>query len=134
MVTGEDRQPHELIGLQLGKCVLERPLGIGGMGAVYLAQQLRPRCEVAIKVLRCSAAMDDQSWNTFLARFRREADAAAALDHANIVPIYEFGEDGDMAYLVMPYLPDGSLADLLASEGALPVKHAVAYVEQAAAA
>ena len=134
MVLGEDRQPHELIGLQLGKCVLERPLGIGGMGAVYLAQQLRPRRQVAVKVLQRSSAMDPQAWETFLLRFRREADAAAALDHANIVPIYEFGEDGDMAYLVMPYLADGSLADLLASESTLPVKHAVAYVEQVASA
>src|SRR5690242_417869 len=100
MVLGEDQQSHELIGLQFGKCVLERPLGIGGMGAVYLAQQLRPRRQVAVKVLRRNSAMDQQSWDTFLARFRREADAAAALDHANIVPIYEFGEDGDMAYLV----------------------------------
>ncbi|HEV8192352.1 MAG TPA: serine/threonine-protein kinase [Ktedonobacterales bacterium] len=134
MVLGENRQPHELIGLQLGKCMLERPLGVGGMGAVYLAQQLRPRRQVAVKVLQRSPAMDQQAWETFLARFRREADAAAALDHANIVPIYEFGEDGDLAYLVMPYLADGSLADLLASEGTLPVKHAVAYVEQTAAA
>jgi serine/threonine protein kinase len=134
MVLGENRQPHELIGLELGKCVLERPLGVGGMGAVYLAQQLRPRRQVAVKVLQRSSAIDPQAWETFLARFRREADAAAALDHANIVPIYEFGEDGDLAYLVMPYLADGSLADLLARESTLPVKHAVAYVEQTAAA
>ena len=134
MIRGENRQPHELIGLQLGTCVLERPLGVGGMGTVYLAQQLRPRRQVAVKVLQRNAAMDTQAWETFLTRFRREADAAAALDHANIVPIYEFGEDGDIAYLVMPYLADGSLAELLEREVTLPVRHAVAYVEQAAAA
>jgi hypothetical protein len=134
MLVGENQQPHELIGLQVGKCVLERPLGVGGMGAVYLAQQLRPRRQVAVKVLQRGKGMDPQAWETFLTRFRREADAAAALDHANIVPIYEFGEDGDLAYLVMPYLADGSLAELLEREGTLPVRHALTYVEQAAAA
>jgi serine/threonine protein kinase len=123
-----------LVGVRLGSCVLERPLGAGGMGAVYLARQERPRRQVAVKVLRPRSAADQRSWATFLARFRREADATAALDHANIVPIYEFGERDDLAYLVMPYLADGSLAALLARIGPLPLSRAGTYSAQTAAA
>lgn len=104
------------------------------MGAIYLAQQDRPRRSVAVKVLRPQLLADARQWPLFLARFRREADATAALDHANIVPIYEFGEQDDLAYLVMPYLPDGSLAALLAREGPLPIPQALSYVDQIASA
>ena len=127
--------PDALKGMRLGSCVLETPLGVGGMGAVYLARQERPHRQVAVKVLRPQLmAVDAQSLHVFLERFRREADATAALDHANIVPIFEFGEQDSIAYLVMPYLADGSLADLLSREGALALGRAVSYVEQAAAA
>lgn len=104
------------------------------MSAVYLARQERPRRHVALKVLRPQLALDREQWPLFLARFRREADAMAALDHANITPIYEFGERDDMAYLVMPYLPNGSLADILQREGPMPVEQVVAFVEQIGAA
>ena len=131
----ESRAPDGLKGMRLGSCVLETPLGVGGMGAVYLARQERPHRQVAIKVLRPHLlTADAQSLQIFLERFRREADATAALDHTNIVPIYEFGEEGGVAYLVMPYLADGSLAELLGREGQLPLTRTVQYVEQAAAA
>ncbi len=104
------------------------------MSAVYLAQQERPRRLVAIKVLRPQLLADARQWPLFLARFRREADATAALDHANIVPIYEFGEQDDLAYLVMPYLLDGSLADLLTQRGPLTIAQALSYVDQIASA
>jgi serine/threonine protein kinase len=126
--------PETLVGTRLGSCVLQRPLGEGGMGAVYLAQQERPRRLVAVKVLRPQLSDNRRAWPIFLARFRREADATAALDHGNIVPIYEFGEQDGTAYLVMPYLPDGSLANLLAREGPLPLDPTLAYIGQAAAA
>src|SRR5262249_23755504 len=77
---------------------------------------------------------DPEAWRVFLQRFRHEADATAALDHANIVPIYEFGEQKGVAYLVMPYLSDGSLAQVLDRENTLPLPRAVRYVEQIAAA
>ena len=125
---------NALIGARLGSSTLERPLGIGGMGAVYLARQERPRRHVAVKVLRPGIAADEDAWQIFLARFRREADAAAALDHANIIPIYEFGEQGSIAYIVMPYLSDGSLANFLAPDARLSVAEVVSYIEQAAAA
>jgi hypothetical protein len=132
--VSEHPPQDSLIGMRLGSCQIERPLGAGGMSAVYLARQERPRRLVALKALRPQLAPSRDQWPLFLARFRREADAMAALDHANITPIYEFGEQDDLAYLVMPYLPDGSLADLLAREGPLPVEHVAACVEQVAAA
>ncbi|HZC78298.1 MAG TPA: serine/threonine-protein kinase, partial [Ktedonobacterales bacterium] len=126
--------PDTLVGTRLGSCVLEAPLGVGGMGAVYLARQQRPHRQVAVKVLRPQLATDPKAWQVFLARFRREADATATLDHANIMPIYEFGEENGMAFLVMPYLADGSLATVLARQGPLPVLRVLEYIEQAAAA
>lgn len=123
-----------LLGAQLGTCVLERAIGAGGMGAVYLARQDRPRRQVAVKVLRPLPDADRGAQSVFLMRFRREADATAALDHANIVPLYEFGEQDGIAYLVMPYLADGSLADVLARSGQLSLGVTISYLAQAAAA
>ncbi|HEV2456998.1 MAG TPA: serine/threonine-protein kinase [Ktedonobacterales bacterium] len=130
----ETWEAEALVGTQLGECVIERPLAVGGMGAVYLAQQLQPRRRVAVKVLRASLAPTPETERLFLARFRHEADATAALDHANIVPVYAFGEAHGVAYLVMPYLSDGSLGDLLAQRGRLRLDQIVRVVEQAAAA
>jgi serine/threonine protein kinase len=128
----------DLVGMRVGSCTLERLLGLGGMSAVYLARQERPRRQVAVKLLRATHAPDQDGWQRTLARFHREADAAAALDHANIVPIYAFGvEDtgaGEIAYIVMPYLADGSLGALLARRGPLDVPEALVYLEQAGAA
>lgn len=128
----------ELVGMRVGSCTLERLLGVGGMSAIYLARQERPRRQVAVKLLRAASAASPDAWQRTLARFHREADAAAALDHANIVPIYEFGVEstgeGEIAYIVMPYLADGSLAGLLARQGPIGVPQAIIYLEQAAAA
>ncbi len=128
----------DLAGTRVGSCTLERLLGVGGMSAIYLARQERPRRQVAVKLLRAASAPSPDAWALTLARFHREADAAAALDHANIVPIYEFGveqtSEGEIAYIVMPYLADGSLATLLARQGPLTVPQTILYLEQAAAA
>ncbi|HLZ22720.1 MAG TPA: serine/threonine-protein kinase [Ktedonobacterales bacterium] len=130
----DSANPDALIGVRLGSCLLEKPLGVGGMGTVYLARQERPHRPVAVKVLRPQLAADPEAWRVFLARFKLEADATAALDHANIVPIYEFGEVDDLAYLVMPFLADGSLAALLAHDWILPIPRALRFAEHAAAA
>ena len=133
-MSGTGWNPDALSGTQLGSCILEDPLSIGSMGAVFLARQERPHRYVAVKVIHRHLASDPESWQLFLARFQREADATAALDHANIVPIYEFGETGDVAYLVMPYLPDGSLSTLISQQGPLALPLAITYLEQVAAA
>src|SRR5215472_11721922 len=133
-MAGTGWNPDALSGTRLGSCILEDPLSIGSMGAVFLARQERPHRYVAVKVIHRNLANDPEAWQLFMTRFQREADATAALDHANIVPIYEFGEIGDVAYLVMPYLPDGSLATLISQQGPLELPVAITYLEQVAAA
>src|SRR6266568_8737130 len=106
---------QELIGVTLGTCTLERIIGRGGMGAVYLAQQSRPVRTVAVKVLIPSLNLDPDQQRIFLARFRREADTVAKLEHKNILPVYEYDEavvaHQRLAYLVMPFIRGGTLRE-----------------------
>lgn len=125
---------NELLGQALGTCTIRRLIGRGGMGTVYLAQQSRPRRTVAVKVLMPGNFLDQQPRAEFLMRFRREADAVAALDHVHIMPVYEYGEQGDYAYLVMPYVTGGTLRQLIEKRGRLTLTEAVPIIEQAAAA
>ncbi|GHO44148.1 serine/threonine protein kinase [Ktedonospora formicarum] len=123
----------ELIGTTLGNYTLEKLIGKGGMSAVYLVQQKRPARSVAIKVLR-TEAKNQANYAAFLARFQREADIIAKLEHINIIPIYEYGEQDQQAYLVMPYISGGSLSSLLAKQGRLGVHQALNFMSQAASA
>lgn len=125
---------NQLLGQALGTCTLKGLLGRGGMGAVYQADQSRPRRSVAIKVLMPGLLLETRIRSEFLARFRREADAIAALDHINIMPIYEYGEQEDLAYLVMPHITGGTLRDVLEKRGRLPLNEILPIIEQAAAA
>ena len=125
---------NQLLGQALGTCVLKSLLGRGGMGAVYLAHQSRPRRSVAVKVLMPGLLMETSIRAEFLLRFRREADAIAALDHVHIMPIYEYGEQEDLAYLVMPHVTGGTLREVLEKRGRLPLNEIVPIIEQAAAA
>ncbi len=125
---------NNFIGKTLGTCTLEKLIGQGGMGAVYFALQARPSRHVAVKVLLPNVVMSSQVHQEYLARFRREADIIARLEHVNIMPIYEYGEQDGLAYLVMPYLQGGSLRDLLARRGTLSLPETVTYMNQAAAA
>src|SRR5215472_15285124 len=123
-----------LVGTVLGTCTLQQLIGQGGMGAVYLAQQSRPRRQVAVKVLLPATALKPQHLAAFLERFRRETDAAASLEHPNIMPVYEYGEREGLAYLVMPYISGGTLRDVMEREGTLSFPKTVNYLEQMAAA
>ena len=118
----------------LGTCTLEKLVGQGGMGAVYLARQSRPSRYVAVKVLLPRISMSSAVYQAFLARFQREADLIAGLEHVNIMPIYEYGEQNGITYLVMPYLPGGNLREILAKHGALSLQVTLSYIEQAASA
>ena len=125
---------NQLLGQALGTCTLKSLLGRGGMGTVYLAHQSRPRRAVAVKVLMPGLLGETCIRSEFLVRFRREANAIAALDHINIMPIYEYGEQEDLAYLVMPHITGGTLRDVLKKRCSLPLNEILPLIEQAAAA
>lgn len=98
----------------IGRYQLKELLGRGGMATVYLALDPRFQREVAIKFLPQSNLNDPM----FRARFQREAQTVAALEHPAIVPVHDFGEEDGHMYLVMAYMTGGSLADRL-DEGPL---------------
>ncbi len=125
---------EELIGTVLGTCTLQKLIGQGGMGAVFLAQQSRPKRQVAVKVLLPMTPLSRNQLAAFLERFRRETDAAASLEHPNITPVHEYGERDGLAYLVMPYISGGTLRDEMEREGPLPLAKVVNYLDQIAAA
>ena len=85
---------------------IRRRLGAGGMGEVYLADDLTLKRQVAIKLLTSEDLTDDQVRKNLL----REAQAAASLDHPNICSVYEVGTDGDLSFIVMQYVEGETLA------------------------
>jgi tRNA A-37 threonylcarbamoyl transferase component Bud32 len=108
---------------------LERRLGAGGMSTVFLGLDAVLERRVAIKLLAEHLAEDD----TFVARFRREALAAARLQHPNVVQVYDSGRDAESGrhYIVMEYVDGPSCADLLRDHGSLPVEDCVSYLRDA---
>jgi serine/threonine-protein kinase len=112
-----------LVGTTIaGRYHLVRLLGDGGMGAVYKAADHVLRRFVAIKLLHPNLARNPSS----VERFQREARAAAAIGHPNIIDILDFGTEDGRPYMVMEYLRGRSLSQIIAQEGALPVKRACA--------
>jgi len=96
-------------GQTIGQYRILEQIGQGGMATVYKAYQPSLDRVVAIKVLPKTYAQDPE----FLARFRREAKAVAQLEHPYILPVHDYGEEGDVTYFVMRYVEGGSLADHL---------------------
>jgi serine/threonine protein kinase len=113
---------------------IERELGKGGMGSVYLATHLGTGRPVAVKVITPQFMMNDE----FVERFRREAKAAGRLHHPNVVNVTDFGfahvEGERIAYLVMEYLDGCTLAEVLAEESQLPIDWVVDIIEQTSSA
>lgn len=100
---------ENLSGMTLGQYELRDLLGTGGMGAVYLATQKMLERQVVVKVLNVSLTSNPE----YLERFRREAKTSAALEHPHIVPVYDYGIQGNISYVVMRLLMGGSLAERL---------------------
>jgi DNA-binding beta-propeller fold protein YncE/tRNA A-37 threonylcarbamoyl transferase component Bud32 len=121
--------PDVLRGTVLAGYRVEALLGRGGMGVVYLAEDLRLKRRVALKLL----APELSESEAFRERFLRESELAASLDHPNVVPIYEAGEAEGRLYIAMRYVEGDDLKALLA-DGPLEPERAVALVGQVAAA
>ena len=97
----------DLSGRTLGQYQIIKPIGQGGMATIYLAQQPSVKREVAIKVL--SAPLQENV--SFVRRFNTEVEVIAHLQHPQIIPVYDFGEQGDQIYIVMAYMRGGTLAE-----------------------
>jgi serine/threonine protein kinase len=116
-------------GARLGRYVIESPLGAGGMGDVYLAEDTGLHRRVALKLLPTELAADD----TARKRLVREAQAAAGLDHPNICTIYEVGDADGHSYIAMQYIDGETLAERL-KRGPLDLPSAIALARQVAEA
>jgi len=115
--------PDNLTRLQTAladRYAVECEIGAGGMATVYLAEDLKHRRKVAIKVLKpeIAAALGG-------IRFLREIEIAASLQHPHVLPLYDSGEADGMLYYVMPYVDGETLSALMAREGALSVDRAL---------
>jgi serine/threonine protein kinase len=117
-------------GFTIGRYKYLERIGIGGMGQVFLCEHIHTRRRVAIKVLPPAKAEQPAA----LGRFYREARAAAALQHPNVVRIHDIDRDGDLHFIVMEYVAGPNLLDLVKRFGPLDIGRATSYVHQVAGA
>ncbi|MDQ3492288.1 MAG: Stk1 family PASTA domain-containing Ser/Thr kinase, partial [Chloroflexota bacterium] len=113
-----------------GRYRLIELLGQGGMATIFRAQDARLGRDVAVKVLRAEYGTDE----AFVARFRQEAQSAAALNHPSVVNVFDVGTDEAGPFIVMELLPGGDLAQVLREQGTLDVAAAVRVAQQIAEA
>ncbi len=114
---------------QIGRYLIERRVGRGGMALIYLAHDPVMRRPVAIKLLPQTMLQD----STFALRFQREVETLATLEHPAIVPVYDYGEHEHQPYYVMRFMPGGSLVDKL-KKGTLSVPETAKIIRQIAPA
>ena len=119
-------------GDRFGDCTVERLLGRGGLGFVYLVRGSDGR-RYALKTLRTNASATSPECKQ---RFAQEANLMMTMRHRNLVSVYDAGEDAErgVCYIMMEYMPGGSLKDRIVEKGALPVGEAIAIATQIAEA
>jgi eukaryotic-like serine/threonine-protein kinase len=132
-----------LAGKRLGRYSLQRLIGSGGMGEVYLAEDAQIDRQVAVKVIRGeeSSSSDSTEFRDAARLFQREARAVARLNHPRILPLFDYGEEvtneGVLIYMVMPFCEEGSLVNWLRQRGTndvLSLPMVMHILEQAAEA
>jgi serine/threonine protein kinase len=119
----------ELIGKKIGGYEIVEVIGRGGMATVYSAHQVSMNRTVALKVLPRHFLNDE----TYLQRFHREVKIVSQLEHRNIVPVYDYGEQDSQPYIAMRFMSGGSVDDLL-DDGPLPLDLIVRILDQIAPA
>jgi serine/threonine-protein kinase len=127
---GDAGEGLDLTGRTIADYRIERQLGQGGMGQVYLAEQVSLKRPVALKILRPDLASTPQA----LERFKREAQAVARATHANIVQVYDFGEFEGVAYMALEYVEGRNLKQFIARKGPPELALAISIIRQVAAA
>ncbi len=115
-------------GFTLGAYRIIERIGTGGTGTVYLAEHQVMKRRVAIKILPTTLAADP----AIRERFKREAQAAALLDHPNVVHVYDFKDEARVHAIIMEYVEGPSLQQLITRRGALPIAASCEYIRQAA--
>ena len=124
----EDRGAHLNAALE-GRYRVERRLGEGGMATVYLAEDLKHRRSVALKVFETSDGAPVAA-----ERFEREIETIAGLRHPHILPLHDSGQSDGLMYFVMPFVEGGTLRDRLRREGPLPLGEALRIAKEIAQA
>jgi len=125
---GKAHRAGGLVGQVIGgDFKIIKKLGSGGMGAVYLAEQLSLKRRVAVKVIAPQVAGDAE----YVARFKREATSAAQLVHPNIIQIYSIGEHKGLHYIAMEYVEGKSVGDMLREKSPMDVTEAANIIAQA---
>jgi serine/threonine protein kinase len=116
----------------LGHYVLEKELGKGAMGVVYLGRDNQNNRLAAIKTLALAQAFDADELVEVKQRFFREAETVARLDHPDIVSIYDAGEANGLAYIAMAFLPGGDLVSQTKPAGLLPLTTVLSIIARVA--
>jgi serine/threonine-protein kinase len=124
----------DLSGRVLDDFRLLRRIGQGGMGQVYLAEQISLRRQVALKVVRPQLAETAAAAETLLKRFRAEAEAVARATHANIVQIYAIGQAGDLSYMALEFVEGRNLRDFVEKHKPIGVVQGLKIMAHIAAA
>lgn len=119
-----------MIGREIGGYRVEGKLGAGGMGVVYRARQMALDRTVALKFLKAEgdAAPD------FIERFKREAQAAARLNHANVIQVYDAGHEGETLFFSMEFVEGETLSSVLDRQGRIPAARALRIMREVAKA
>jgi serine/threonine-protein kinase len=120
----------DLSNQTLGDFLLLRRIGQGGMGQVYLAEQISLKRKVAIKIMRPDLELTETTYQ----RFRAEAEAVARISHANIVQVYAFGVEKGLHYMALEYVEGRNLRDYLDRKGPPDTPQALSILRQVAAA
>src|SRR6266567_2493769 len=121
-----------LVGKKLGSYTLRRVIGLGSMGAVYLARQSQSQREYVLKVFLYASSLEPLQYIDFLLRFRQEMELVASLKHPHILSVLEYEERDGFVYLVMPYVSVQNLESVLNSQKILTLQEIADYLDQLA--